>query len=353
MSQDLLHEIRSDILRVAQEIGKHPSKREYLNGSGSFSERKVLSAFGSWSKAIAACGGLTGELTEVLEARKRDKFKYIQPIKDGTIFQKTVAADLASLFNKAGNPEFLSLFAWPDTHAEHMDPYAVNCALEILNHVNPHIFLLMGDFLNAGGVTHWPSDSLSPQRFVPEILKARELLGCINGLLPRAVDKRMLEGNHEDWIRQFTTAGANPQFFDGIDQIGYDFSTAAILDLKRYGFEMNPMNQIVRYGSAAFTHGLYVGINHAKKHIDEVKSSIFYGHCHDTKSFSAVSINGPIIAQSLGCLCDLNPKFLRGLLNNWEHAVGEFHIFPDGTFTHAVHKIMGGKAVINGKLFKA
>jgi hypothetical protein len=350
---DLSHRIRADILRVASEVlgGELPSRREYV-ANGSFSERQIINGFGSWADAIASCHG-NHEAKEALEERKREKFKYVQPIKDGTIFQKTILVDLASLFEKAGNPEFLSCVAMPDVHVEHMDPWAVNCFLEYLNFENPHIFLCMGDFLNAGGISHWPSDSLEPQRFVPEVVKARELLGCINGLLTRAVEKRFLCGNHCLWLQQFLVAGANPQLFHGIEKIGYDFSIPAILDLARYGFSFSEMNQIVRYGRAAFTHGLYTGTNHAKKHIDEVKASIFYGHCHDTKSFSSVGLEGPIIAQSLGCLADLNPKFLRGLLNNWEHAFGQFYFFRDGSFTHTVPKIQRGKMIVNGKLFSA
>ena len=349
-----IHEIRAEILRIADELGRMPKRDEFLARTQLRGTKdRIDRLFGSWSGALAAIKLDPGPKPPARDSFSRGKFKYIQPMRDGTLFQRTAQLDLAELFRKAGNPEFLTLVAMPDVHAKHADPWALNCFLEFIALNRIDLFLCLGDFLDAGGITHWPSDSLDPKRFIPEVLKARELRGVISSLLTKTVWRGFLEGNHEDWIRQFLVQGANPQFFDGIEEIGYDFSTQAILDLRKDSWEFFPLNQLLRIGQATFTHGLYTGTNHAKKHLDSVKASIFYGHNHDSKAFADVSLHGPAIAQSLCCLCDLNPKFLRGLLNNWEHGFGLFHFFPDGTFIHTVPKILNGRTIIDGKLYRA
>lgn len=349
------HEIRQDLIACALAIrdeGKTLTRDTYMAWPlRKFSKDTVIRVFKTFAIAIQAAG--IDEKTERPRIERPKKFVYQKPRIDTLAPSNTVRLGFDTVFARAGNPEFIKAIVMPDLHVEHADPYALNCFLEYVHWRNPDLFICLGDFLNAGGLSHWGPDDLSPQRIVPEALKGREILGLINGLLPAHAEKWFLEGNHEDWIRQFLISGKNPQLFDGLAELGYDLTTKGLLGLDALGFKFAPMNQILRVGLAAFVHGLYAGNNHAKSHVDRVKSTIFYGHTHDRKLWVDTGINGPVIAQSLACLCDLRPKFLRGLLNNWEHGFGDFTFFRDGTFTHTVPMITNGRAVIDGKIFRA
>ncbi len=337
------HHLRSLLKSYVSENGKVPTRDEFVEACEV--KKNDLSAIGGFSTLVQSAG-LNRKDT------KEKQFKYFKPKVDSLSISNSVRIDLERLFEIFGNPEFLRALAMPDTHLKNADPYALNCFLEVLFLSKPHILIIMGDFLDAGGISHWPANSLEPQRFVPEGLQGRELIALIRMMLPDT-EIIYLEGNHEDWINQFLRHGTNPQLFDELYKLGLDITLSKILELEKHKVKLFHMNKLVRIGKLTVTHGLYTGNNHAKKHLEGVKSSILYGHCHDTKAFIETSIEGPVVAQSLGTLARLDPSFLRGLLNNWEHAFGDIYFFRDGSFSHTVPKIKDGKTVIDGKIYRA
>lgn len=347
---DLAHELISTVKEMSSELGRTPTRSEFENQvkGGHYK----LYKFGSFTALLQAAGLDTYNSRRSDEKGKKKKFVYVPAKPAPDVFSNHINIDLKKLFKKFGNPEFLRAIVWPDVHVEHMDQRAIDCALEITNEAKPHIFLQMGDFLNAGGITHWPSDTLAEKRIVPECERGRELLGIIRGIIGKKAELWFIEGNHEDWIRQFIVSGVNPQLFDGLDRLGMDITLPKLLGFKEFGITHFELNKIVKVGNAAFTHGLYTGDNHPKQHLVKIKHTIYYGHTHDGKGYDDTSIYGPVRAQALKCLCDLNPTFLRGRLNNWGHGVGEFIFFPDGTHLFTPIDIVNGRANYMGKVIK-
>jgi predicted MPP superfamily phosphohydrolase len=264
------------------------------------------------------------------------------------------------MFEKAGNPETIRLVALPDIHVDDRDDRghderAMACVMDFLSWYSPDALLIGGDFLDMGPISHWGAEDMNSRRLVPQIQKGREILSGLVNLVPRAKENGNLffvEGNHEDWLRQWLVLGTNPIVFDGIEELGIEFNVPGLLNLKGYGFTFFPLNEFVRIGKANFTHGLFCGDAHAKKHLMELKCNIFYFHLHDTQSYIARSIDGPLEAQSLGCLCRKDAPFLKGKPNNWRQAFGVFEFFPDGSFTKTVPEILDGKMSYAGRVFK-
>ena len=61
---------------------------------------------------------------------------------------------------------------------------------------------------------------------------------------------------------------------------------------------------------------------------------------------------GWVDGWSLGCLKDCSPEkntWLRGRLNNWNHAIAIVDFWKNGNFTVKVIEIVNGRAVINGE----
>lgn len=258
--------------------------------------------------------------------------------------------DLKSIFKKAGNPEVIRCLAQPDTHVAYMDKQAVGVFLEFAKFYKPHVHIIMGDFLDAEGISHWPNDSMKPRRFIPEVIQARKLLELTVKLTKDCNTRLFLTGNHCDWLRQ-SMAAQLPELFDGLEQLGMQPTIESLLNLKALGYQIFPLNHFVRIGKANFTHGIYTTDNHPKKHLDVIKQNIYYGHLHDVKSYNSSTMDGPIEAASLGCLCRLDAKFLKGKPNNWVHAFGIFEFFPDGNYTFLCPKIIKGKMSYAGKTF--
>lgn len=257
--------------------------------------------------------------------------------------------NLEELFERAGNPEILKLSFQPDTHAKYRDRIALAAYKLFLQWFKPHIHLIGGDFADCEGLSHWPDASLEPRRIVPEMKESRQLLEELIAVTPEASTRIFLEGNHENWIDQ--ALGKMPELFDGLADLGLDINVKKLLSLEKYGYELFPVNHLVQIGNAHFTHGIYTGNNHAKKHLDVFKTSIYYGHLHDNQSYNQTSIHGNIEAASQGCLCRLDAKFLKGRPNNWVHGHGVFEFRRDGSYTRYFVPINSGVSSFGGILF--
>lgn len=236
------------------------------------------------------------------------------------------------------------------THVPYQDEPALSSMLKFFEYYRPDAHMIMGDFCDMEGISHWPSSELKPRRLVPELLEAKALIKRIVDSTVDCTTRIYLTGNHEDWLDQACTAQM-PQLFDGLPQLGVELTLSKLLDLEGFEYQLYPLNHIVRIGKAGFTHGLYTGGSHAKKHLSVLKTNIYYGHLHDTQSHNETSIDGPMEAHSLGCLAKLDAKFLKGKPNNWVHSFGVFEFFPDGSYTFMCPKIINGKMSYNGIIF--
>lgn len=301
--------------------------------------------FGTYTDLIKATG-LAAEFSTTQLEKKYQKLCSRREQIQG-FFRHTL--DLKELFDRAGNPPSLKCVAQPDTHVKFIDPVAFSCFLKFLLWYNPHLHLILGDFADCEGLSHWEPGDMQPRRIVPEMKLARKLLEKIVAVTPKCSTRIFLEGNHENWIEQ--ALQRMPELFEHLEDLGIEVSVRSLLNLERYGYQFFPLNHLVQIGEAHFTHGIYTSTHHAKKHLDTFKCNIYYGHLHDTQESNATSIYGPIEAVSLGCLCRLDAKFLKGKPNNWVHSFGVFEFFPDGNYTFFKPKIINGRMSFCGEVF--
>jgi hypothetical protein len=353
MGSNEQHVIIARLKTLASSLGHTPTLVE-AEKSG-LSKHYITREFGNFTKALIAAGfgpnssyGRSGPTEAKLEklvkqyARLCAKREQIQGF-----FRSTL--DLDELFERAGNPESLKVSAQPDTHAKFVDQAAFRSYEKFLAYYRPHVHIIMGDFVDCEGLSHWPSDDLAPRRIVPEMLEARKLLQRLVDATPDCSTRVYLEGNHERWIANAFTE--MPQLFDGLADLGIEISLKTMLDLPRFQYDLYPLNELLQIGKAHFTHGIYTGIHHAKKHLDVFKTSIYYGHLHDRQSHQQTSIDGDMEAASLGCLARKDAKFLKGRPNNWCHSHGVFEFFRDGTYTRYDVPIINGRSSFNGLVF--
>lgn len=343
-----------EVRKMAESLGRTPTRMEF--------ERAVTGGHYKLSKLFG------GRYTRLLQAAEMAQFqKPPDLLKDSShdtlsrqytklcskkeqiqgFFRHTL--DLGELFRRAGNPEVLKVSAQPDTHVKFMDVPAVNCYIKFIEYWKPDVHLILGDFLDCEGISHWPSESLEPRRLVPEIVQGKRLLERIGAAIPNCSSKVYLFGNHEAWIEQAFTK--MPELFDGLAELGIEINLNTLLGLEKLGYDLFPLNHLVQIGKAHFTHGIYTGNGHPKKHIDTFKANIYYGHLHDDYQSNQTSMEGNIEAASLGCLCRLDAKFLKGRPNNWVHTFGNFEFFRDGSYNFYKPKILNGKLAFNGLVF--
>lgn len=100
--------------------------------------------------------------------------------------------------------------------------------------------------------------------------------------------------------------------------------------------------EIYKIGKAAFIHGHTTSKYHAAKAVSDFGCNIFYGHTHDVQQYSLVKYgdNDTIVGQSLGCLCEYNPPYMRGRPSKWQQAFAVFYFFDDGHFSYYIARFI-------------
>lgn len=349
------HDLVSAVKKLANTLGRVPRLSEFIASSELTNPRMLLTLAypdDGYPGLLLAAG---------LDKRTRNQIKIDS---DKIIRQyKTIISrkeqlqghfrhvlDLADLFARAGNPEVLKLSAQPDTHGKERDEPAFNCYLNFLEFYQPHVHLILGDYVNCDGASPWPQKNLEPKRLVPEMKIGREMLGRTVEKTPTCSSRIFLEGNHENWIIQALTQ--MPEIFEGLEDLGIQVNLKALLALEKYGYELFPVNHFIQIGGAHFTHGLYTSASHAKKHLDQMKVNLYYGHLHDIQEHNQTAMEGGMEAASLGCLTRLDAEFLRGKPNNWVHSHSTFEFFRDGSYHRLKHLIKNGRTTFNGKVFQ-
>lgn len=350
------HDLVAFVKKLAAELGHTPTRAQFENAMVGGKYKLEKSEYNTYQNLLDAA-----DLPSVGKSKKDPNKKIIS---EETLLKKykqlcskteqiqgffVHTLDLKEMFERAGNPKSLKLVAQPDTHVKYRDVPAVRCFLMFCEYFMAHVHLLLGDFVDCEGISHWPSESLEPRRLIPEMKEARILLQEIVDKTPTVTTRIYLEGNHEAWIDQAFTR--MPELFDGLADLDLDINLKKLLNLDKFGFELFPVNHLVRIGKAHFTHGIYAGNGHAKKHLSTFKSNIYYGHVHDDQQHNETSMEGNIEASALGTLSRLDAKFLKGKPNNWVHTFGVFEFFPDGSYNFYKPKINNGRMSFNGQVF--
>lgn len=327
--------------KLASELGRIPRVDEFIIKLPMYDFSHL---FGSYDYFLKAAG------LHVLQNSKPEKFRYRKSMLESF---NIVERSIDDLFEVNGNPSVIRVMARPDSHIEEKDEIALKLYEDFANWYKPHVDLIMGDFIGAGGVSHWDAKDLKPKRLIPEIREARKVLESFIAATPETKTRIYLTGNHEDWIEQAMIKNL-PEMFDGMDELDGDVTPnlKKLLNLDKYGYDLIELNHILKIGKAHFTHGFYTGNNHPQVHLNKIKASIYYGHLHDMKNTHDSGLHGTIEAASLGCLCRVDGKFLKGKPTNWIQGFGVFEFFPDGTYSFYQVKIFNGKFSFNGKVFK-
>lgn len=187
---------------------------------------------------------------------------------------------------------------------------------------------------------HW-TDSQFYEASKYEYDEANLVLDQIDKIAPKA-RKRFGFGNHEEWINSYIEESPSIRL--------PRFSIENRLDLKSRGYEVFRYNDFMRLGKLRVTHGIYSCSNHAKKHLEVMGASILYGHLHNIEVASKVTPESTShMAWANGCLCDLNPAYLKNRPQNWNHSFAIVYVWPNQEFQVDVVRIQKGRCVVWGE----
>lgn len=332
------HAILCALKELALELGRIPEMADTIGRGNLYSS--ILTVFGTHSVAIKAAG---------LERKpvKQKKIVYKTQKLQGHIVHEI---KLREFFERAGNPPVMRGTFQPDTHVPNQDDAALGAYFKFLEWYKPHFDIIGGDFFDMAPMSHWPAEDAKPRRWKDDKQRGLDiLLKKIQILGDECKTRVFLSGNHENWLNQ-SLSQRIPEFYDGMEGA---LHLKELLHLDAMGYQWLEVNEFLKIGKLHFTHGLYTSSAHAKKHIDQLKCSLIFGHLHDVQSHNQTSINGSMEAMSAGCLCKLDAPFLKGKPNNWVHSFAVIEIFRNGDFNVVLPRIRNGVLTFGKRIFKA
>lgn len=250
----------------------------------------------------------------------------------------------------------------PDFHHPHHEKKAVSAVFQFIKQFKPHAVNIIGDALNMDAVNHWKKGRGATKYFEGKrLLKEYEafdndILTPLERILPEDCEKTFMGGNHCDWINGVLEK--MPEFENMIE-------VEKSLRLKERGWEWIPWIKIdekkdvyergmKRYGKLLVFHGQYTNKYHSYKTVDTFSKSCAYGHTHDVQMYTKVTVDdhrGFHTAQSIGCLCNRSPEFLKGRMNRWVNGFGILYVRENGNYNLYVPIIIEGKFTFAGKTF--
>ena len=248
----------------------------------------------------------------------------------------------------------------PDFHYPHINKTAVNAVFQFIEWFKPNAVNLLGDAMNMDSVNHWMQEKGSKKYFEGKRLLEeykdfdQDILTPLEAILPQRCEKTYMGGNHEDWIN--TLLDKEPQL-EGMIEV------EKAVRLKERGWEWIPWLKygqgdyergLKHYGKLLVFHGQYTNKYHSAKTTETYSKSCAYAHTHDIQLHTKVTVDdykGYHTAQSIGCLCNTSPDYMRGRMNRWVNAFGVIYLREGGLYNLYVPVIVRGKFVFAGRMF--
>ena len=250
----------------------------------------------------------------------------------------------------------------PDFHHPHHNKPAVEAVFQFIEWFRPDGVNILGDALNMDSINHWEMKKGNRKHFEGKRLIEeydnfdKDILIPLGKSIPETCEKIYMGGNHEYWVDGLTDKEPS---LSGMVEI------ETKLRLKERNWEWIPWityneekgsytRGIKQYGKLLAFHGQYINKYHAHKTADSYSRSCVYCHTHDIQLYTKISVDDARdyhTAQSIGCLCNVSPEYLKGRINRWVNAFGVLYVREDGMYNLYVPVIINGKFVFEGKIF--
>ncbi len=239
-----------------------------------------------------------------------------------------------------------------DVHIPYYDKPAIITTIEYAKKRPIDTILLGGDFMDFYDVSFWSRDP-NARSLLGEIRDGLKFISFLRETWPKAGIVYKV-GNHEERLERYVHTKA-PELIESENETG-DFADVEIVSnfeniIKQGKLGVNIVNdkRIVKVGKylniihGSEFGGMAVPVNPARSLYQKGKEIALCGHYHQTSNHNEKSLSGQIIAcWSVGCLCDLHPKYAP--INKWNSG---FCIIDRNGDAFEVEN----KRIINGKIY--
>lgn len=229
----------------------------------------------------------------------------------------------------------------PDVHLDEETPEEYLPVKKLIKDLKPDEIVLLGDFMDVSSLSAWDLDKkrrMEGQRYIFEVVTANKELDFLQKHSKKIT---YLEGNHEDRVNRY---------LDKYPEMEGLIEPKKVLKLKKRKIKWYKYNELYQIGKFYLTHGMYITIHHAKKHLLSLGCNIIYGHTHGAQThLQNMKMQLPHMAYGLGCLCNKEPDYMRGRPANWINQFAIMEVNKEGLCWVYPVNIVDGKFIWNGK----
>ena len=206
-----------------------------------------------------------------------------------------------------------------DWHVPFHGPKAIHVAFEFCRQIQPQIIIVheAHDFYSLSRFDKNPERRLQLQ---DEINTVKDYLGWLKEICPNS-RIIVLRANHTDRLQKFLWSKAEElsnleclqlEELLGFKQMGIDY-----LDYYIHKSGDPRGDYLFKHGDIVRQHSAYT----AKGEMEREGMSGMSGHTHRLGTHYSRKRGGFYVWIEAGCLCDLNPGYIKGTAN-WQHGIG-------------------------------
>lgn len=226
---------------------------------------------------------------------------------------------------------------------------SVAAMMEFARDLRPDVFILGGDQLNCGPVSHWlrgKPRKLENLRLKEEMdMLEKHILLPVEKMTPK--EKVWLRGNHEVWIEELVNE------IPGIEGL---VEPENYLRLKQRGWKVFAQGEIYKLGKLNIIHGdvLPPGKNVAEKMVKSYRRNVRCGDRHryeaatDDTPYDSKDIHTGIVVPAMS---QCNAAYMKNRVSNHHQGFLFGWVAPNGNFTDHVMTIINNKFIHNGKVY--
>ena len=229
-----------------------------------------------------------------------------------------------------------------DIHIPFQDDAALILALKHGKKHGCDTIVLNGDLMDCYRLSRWETD---PRKFKfrEEVSDTIAFFETLRENFPKA---RIIwkHGNHEE--RYIVGMKRDHAVFLDIPE----FEMGALVHCDKLGIEIVDDMKPIRVGKLNVLHGheyrfsISNPVNPARGLFMRAKVNVACSHFHQTSQHSESDLDGKLTsAWSMGCLCDLHPRYMP--LNKWNIGFMEVEVDSSGAFE------VGNYRIIDGRIF--
>jgi predicted phosphodiesterase len=234
---------------------------------------------------------------------------------------------------KTHNKEFTTIVFQSDFQYPYIDKKVMELAVfKFLPDIEPEYYIIGGDGIDFYALSDFNRDPKRALDTQKDIDGWHSVLAKIRNIIPNT-EIIYLEGNHEYRLTKYK--------WSKCPEMAYirGLKIENLLGLSELNIRFIPYTKYWNYKKVYFVHGDVISKHSgqtARNMREKWGVNIVHGHSHRTGKSNKTTLNGNQAGWESGCLCDLNPEYVKGKAD-WQHGMSIVQYYKDKIFY--VHNI--------------